>query len=155
MPHFTFLKGWTACLLCGCLAFSAEALIGQGSDSSFLPLRVGNKWTFVRDGVQKTEKIIDTVRVKQELYYRFDTLSYETNVLVREAGPRVYRYLDTSEVLWYDFAADSGAVWTIPMEGQMIVERTSDTVRVPAGDFQQCRRFRWDPGPDAGATEWF
>ncbi len=108
----------------------------------------------MREGEQKTERIVDTVRMKGELYYRFDTLSYQPNVLLRESGPQVYRFIDTSEVLWYNFSADSGATWKIPTLGYMTVEDTSDTADVPASNFSGCRRFLWNPGPDAGSTDW-
>jgi hypothetical protein len=71
-------------------------------------------------------------------------------------GQKVYRYLDTTSVLWYDFSADSGATWTIPERYlQVTVESTKDTVSVPAGRFVNCRRFFFLIGPDAAWTEWF
>ncbi len=84
------------CALSSASALSPGGLATQGVDTSYLPLRIGNQWTFVREGEQKTERIIDTTRIMGELYFRFDTLSYQPNVLLRESGPRVYRYLDTN-----------------------------------------------------------
>ena len=142
-------------VLIGLVVHPSGGTAGQGTDTSYLPLRVGNQWTLMKDGMQMTERIVDTVRINGDLYFQFDTLRFEPDVLLRESGARVYRYLDTSEVLWYDFSADSGATWTIPMHGQMTVEATNDRIVVPAGDFSGCRGFYWLLGPDAASTEWF
>jgi hypothetical protein len=155
MRHTITLNTVALCFLGWSFALATDSFGGQGADTSYLPLCVGNQWTLMTQGQQITERIVDTVRKKGELYFRFDTLEYQPDVLLRESGARVYRYQDTSEVLWYDFSADSGANWTIPMQGQMTVEGINDRVVVPAGDFSGCRRYYWFLGMDAATTEWF
>jgi len=141
----------------GLLCCQADAFGYASGDSSYFPLRIGNQWTLVRSTGEAsvTEKVVDTVQVKGDLYFRFDSVRYETNVLYRFVGQKVYRYLDTTAALWYDFSADS-ATWTIPERSLSVtVVATRDTVTVPAGKFVNCRRFFFLIGPDAAWTEWF
>jgi hypothetical protein len=129
---------------------------------SYQPLSLGNSWRFAHDF---SESIIDTTRIDGHLYYRFDSFGggkLYKNVRMRMTDTQelVVR-TDTTDQMWLDFAADVGQSWNVRdseglAEWTVLVESITDTVKVPAGEFVQCRRFYFQfNGADNDWVEWY
>jgi len=145
-------------------------------DSSCFPLEVGNQWIYQTTGYPfaDTAAVVDTQRISGKLYYAVKQSYYEY-VWFRKEDDKIFIVdtvaieLDTSHVreyLLFDFAADSGKSWEVPLENESLIcdysgtitlESRTDTVETPAGVFTNCIRFsRNVPCADAGIfKEWY
>ncbi len=125
--------------------------------SNYFPLQVGNWWTFSRSF---TEKIIDTVRINDSLYFQFDQFRHFPNALLRMTWDNKLIVRDNNaEQVWVDFSANIGDSWkvTTPFADWTVhLESKSDTVTVPAGTFTDCYRFWFQfHGADNDWVEWY
>ncbi|MDZ7342131.1 MAG: T9SS type A sorting domain-containing protein [candidate division KSB1 bacterium] len=124
---------------------------------TYFPLQIGNWWTFSRS---LTESVVDTIRIKDTLFYKFDQYRHFPNALLRMTGDNKLLLRDnTQEQLWLDFSAAIGDSWkiTTPLaEWAVHLESKSDTVIVPAGTFTNCYRFWFQfNGADNDWVEWY
>jgi hypothetical protein len=126
---------------------------------SFFPLAIGNTWTFTRT-IQ--DKILDTIRVDNQRYYHFDHFRDVDNAWLRmtDEGKLMMR-IDTTEQMWLDFGAKVGDQWPVRHPNELaqwtvhLLSKT-DTAKVPAGEFVQCFRFRFQfNGADNDWEEWY
>lgn len=149
------------CMRTNPIQLAAEDLAFLNS-FSYLPLSLGNTWRFAH---VYSESIIDTLRIDGQLYYRFDAFGggkLYKNVWMRMTDTQelVVR-TDTTDQVWLDFAADVGASWTVHdseglAEWTVHVQSTTDTIKVPAGEFVRCRRFHFQfNGADNDWVEWY
>ncbi|MGH7490769.1 MAG: FlgD immunoglobulin-like domain containing protein [bacterium] len=151
---------WThLCSRTAHVADAADDLKFLASFSQF-PLAVDNSWKFMGD---KTESIVDTLRLDGQLYFRFDHFREFNGALLRrsEDGKLFVRY-DTLEQVWVDFNADFKESWHVkgPLnlgdEWDVQLESRMDTVRTPAGTFFPCQRFHFRfAGADYDWDEWY
>ncbi len=158
-------------LLVCCPAFSQFM-----EDSSSFPLAVGNQWIYqIPDyPFADTSTVVDTQRVNGILYFAVKQYFYEY-VWFRKEDDKIFIVdtvaveldtLNVREYLLFDFAADIGASWNVPLvnealtcdfSGMITLESKTDTVETPAGVFANCVRFsRSVPCADAGTfQEWY
>ncbi|MCZ6775649.1 MAG: T9SS type A sorting domain-containing protein [Ignavibacteria bacterium] len=130
-------------------------------DSSYFPLDIGNQWTL--QGINpidiRIETVVDTQVIGGNLYYMFDQFRDHAQVPMRMVENRVFRYMDTSEVLWHDFSVDVGEIWSVPTPfgGEWTVSLLSktDTIHAPAGTFTNCYHFYFAGISDYEWEEWF
>jgi len=131
-------------------------------DSSYFPMQIGNQWT-LQNSVSHTlqiETVVDTQRIEGNLYFRFDHFRDNSQAFLRMSENQVFRYTDTSEVLWYDFSADTGASWMVPTpdggsEWEVYLLGKTDTIEVPLGVFTNCYHFYFSGIADYEWEEWF
>ena len=131
-------------------------------DSSYFPMHIGNQWTLqssIPNGFQ-IETIVDTQRIEGNLYFRFDQFRDNSQAFLRRIENKVFRYADTSEVLWYDFSVDTGASWKVPTpdggsEWTVYLLSKTDTIDSPAGVFTNCYHFYFSGIQDYEWEEWF
>jgi hypothetical protein len=141
------------------ILFLSQSISAQGTVAYF-PLNIGNEWTFqFFSGNIISEAIVDTQRSEGILYYKFDQFRQQPEVLFGRAGEQVFRYIDTTAYLWYDFSADTGDSW-IAHESEgvdftVILLSKSDTVTTPAGTFPDCYHFYFAGIVDNEWEEWF
>lgn len=132
------------------------------TDSSYFPMHIGNQWTLqsgTPNGFQ-IETIVDTQRIEGNLYFRFDQFRDNSQAFLRRIENQVFRYADTSEVLWYDFSVDTGASWKVPTpeggsEWTVYLLSETDTIESPAGVFTNCYHFYFSGIQDYEWEEWF
>lgn len=138
----------------------------QGNDSSYFPLRLGNKWTFVSQDPSSldTERISDTARIHGHLYYAFS--NWEMKDWLRKSNDSVYVLEDTTqgtESLLYSFDANVGDSWELPAQYsctyglRITLTSKTDTVITPAGSFTNCYLFGHQTGCIDGGIygSWF
>lgn len=127
--------------------------------ASYFPLQKGNWWTFSNS---LTETIIDTIRISDSLYFKFDQYRHFPNALLRMTSDnQLLLRNNATEQVWLDFSAnigdnwkvsapDSGSEWTVHLQSK------TDTVIVPAGTFTNCYRFWFQfNGADNDWAEWY
>ena len=155
--HFQFFV-----ILMLIFGFSLPAESQILSDSSYYPLQIGNQWTLQNSVTQtlQIETVVDTQRIEGNLYFRFDHFRDNSQAFLRMDENQVFRYTDTSEVLWYDFSADIGASWMVPIpygggEWTVYLLSKTDTIQAPAGVFTNCYHFYFSGIPDYEWEEWF
>jgi hypothetical protein len=131
----------------------------QSSLAAYFPLQTGNWWTFSNS---YTEKIIDTVRIVDDLYFRFDQFRHFPNGLLRMTSDNKLLLRDnTTEQVWLDFSAKIGESWQVKAsdgrsEWTVHLQSKTDTVIVPAGTFTDCYRFWFQfAGADNDWVEWY
>ncbi len=130
---------------------------------SFLPLALGNSWTFGSNFPgTTTETILDTIRTGGYLYYQFDQFREFSRPLLRmnDSLELIIRH-ENEEQIWLKFGAKIGESWHVygPQhlaEWTVTLESTTDTIRVDAGRFFPCYRFYFRfPGADNDWIEWY
>ncbi|KAA0227299.1 T9SS C-terminal target domain-containing protein [candidate division KSB1 bacterium] len=130
---------------------------------SYLPLALGNSWTFGSNFPgTTTETIIDTVRADGYLYYRFDQFREFSRPLLRmnDSLELIVRH-ENEEQVWLKFGAKIGESWHVYgpkrlAEWTVTLESTTDTVEVGAGRFFPCYRFYFKFfGADNDWIEWY
>ncbi|NUO79714.1 T9SS type A sorting domain-containing protein [candidate division KSB1 bacterium] len=130
---------------------------------SEFPLALGNSWEFANSfGNNITETIFDTLRIKGNLYYRFDRFREFNQAFLRlsEDG-KLFLRSDTLEQMWVDFNADDTTRWHVIGPERLaewdvqLVSRT-DTVVTKAGTFYPCLHFHFRfNGADYDWHEWY
>jgi len=127
--------------------------------ATYFPLQVGNWWTFSKS---ITETIIDTIRISDSLYYKFDQFRHSPNVLLRMTSDNKLVLRDNvAEQVWLDFSANIGDNWKVTAPGcgsewTVHLQSKTDTVTVPAGTFTNCYRFWFQfNGADNDWVEWY
>ncbi|MGH7598848.1 MAG: T9SS type A sorting domain-containing protein [bacterium] len=125
---------------------------------SYFPMAVGNFWAFA--GGPK-EVVTDTVQIDDSLYYHFDNFCDWNNVLLRLTSSQDLLLKEgAAEQVWLKFSAEIGEQWHVigPQglaEWTVILQSKTDTVKVPAGTFVNCYRFRFKfDFPDNDWIEW-
>lgn len=157
LHHLLFLKKWL--LVAFVTALPLQFISAQADDSLYFPLRIGNSWHYNSDTITDSEAIVDSQRIGNLLFYRFDRYRGESNVRFALANRQAWQLVDNVPEMWYDFSANSGDSWTV--RGPFQVEWTvtllskSDTVVTPAGTFSNCYRFYFAGIPDFEWEEWF
>ena len=135
------------------------------SDSSYYPMTLGNEWEFYSDFDPHSEKIVDTLKINNKLYYGFALFATTPEYWLREHNNQVY-YLNTSdstEFLLFDFTLDIGdsiefpLVYDCSFGRKIFLVRKSDTIIPPADTFYNCYHFEHQiPCFDAGILDtWF
>lgn len=130
---------------------------------SVFPLALGNSWEYRSAfGNNITETIIDTLRLGEDLYYRFDHFREfnQASLRLSEDG-KLFLRSDTLEQMWVDLNADDSTRWhVVGPQGLaewdvQLVSRT-DTVVTKAGTFSPCLRFHFRfNGADYDWYEWY
>lgn len=143
--------------------FADDDLKYLATAASF-PLAVGNTWTLQQKITQTRyqDRIVDSVRVSDKLYFRFDHFRESNDVLLRltENGT-LYMRLDTTEQVWLDFGAKVGDTWPVIAPNKLAtwtvqLQSRTDTIKTPLGTFTQCLRFHFRfPGADNDWDEWY
>lgn len=130
---------------------------------AYLPLALGNAWTFGSNFPGTwTETILDTVRAAGRLYYQFDQFREFSRPLLRmnDSLELIVRH-ENEEQVWLKFGAKIGEPWQVygPQhlaEWTVTLESTTDTIQVEAGRFFPCYRFYFQfPGADNDWVEWY
>lgn len=130
---------------------------------AYLPLTIGNAWTFGSNFPgTTTETILDTTLTAGHLYYQFDQFREFPRPLLRmnDSLELIVRH-ENEEQIWLKFSAKIGESWHVygPQhlaEWTVTLESTTDTIRVEAGHFFPCYRFYFRfPGADNDWIEWY
>lgn len=130
---------------------------------AYLPLAIGNSWTFSSNFPgMTTETIVDTFRADGNLYHRFDQFREfaRAGLRLNEARELIVRE-DSTEQVWLKFGAQIGESWIAYgphrlAEWTVTLESTTDTVEVGAGRFFPCYRFYFKFfGADNDWIEWY
>ncbi len=139
-----------------------DFFLGNGSNSSsYFPLQVGNTWTWNslirKDSI---EKIIDTVRIGGNKYFRFNHYRNLDSILVRRNEKnQILLRKDSSDLVWLDFSAEAGTSWNFPSfnepSWQITLLSKDDTVKFNGKVLTHCYEFMYGGNIDAGWTEWF
>ena len=146
-------------------------------DTDYFPLTFGNKWIYAPVGYNypDTVSIVDTQRVNGKLYYAVKENSSQLFRWIRKINNQIYiadttaARLDTSyikEYLIYDFSADTGKSWDVPLTdtdllcnfgGTVKLGSTVDSVATPLKNYTDCYYFSREAiCRDAGRVkEWF
>lgn len=130
---------------------------------SYLPLALGNSWTFGSNFPgTTTETILDTIRTEGYLYYQFDQFREFSRPLLRMNDSLELIVRDEGEEqIWLKFGAKIGESWHVYgprrlAEWTVTLESATDTIRVEAGRFFPCYRFYFRfPGADNDWIEWY
>jgi hypothetical protein len=151
---------WTHLCTRNALLANAQEDLKYLDSFSLFPLTVGNSWQFTGD---RSESILDTLRLDDQLYFRFDKFREFNDPLLRlsEDGKLFLRH-DTLEQVWVDFNADFKESWHVkgPLnlgdEWDVQLESRDDTLETPAGTFFPCQRFHFRfAGADYDWDEWY
>ncbi len=123
------------------------------------PLGPGMRWTYTQVETDR-ETVEVSMLVDQALgkgLFHLQPSTGEEGSLVQVEGEKVYAVtpgpLGSVKTLMLDFAATEGSKWSIFCAGgDIVLESTSLTVTVPAGEFKDCYVFRTEfsciPGID-------
>ena len=133
---------------------------------SFFPLDIGNEWHYTDNRYNSSERIIDTTRINGVLYYGLAMWSNAEPVhWLRYDIVYILNSEDTTEYILYNFKADVGSSWELPVTytyicefgDQITLTSKNDTIVTPAGTFFNCYRFTHKPRcDDAGMIgSWF
>jgi hypothetical protein len=150
--NFSFYLGFVFCF-----ASYSQVL----KESSYFPSQLGNRWVFSSQNDTLIESVADTQRIGGNLYYSFEKFRDYSGYLFRVFEDSVFIYADTAEYLWYDFNADSGDSWIVPVLGHpyyggvFTMQSKTDTIITPAETFTNCYRIHHYIGADAEFVEWF
>ena len=135
------------------------------SINTYLPLHIDNEWTYSFENSLHTEKIVDSTRVKGQLYFGLSIWSSEPQNWLRESNEIVYTIdtTDNAEILLYNFKVDTGESWELVPDfncglgGSITLLSKNDTVVTPAGTFTECYHFTHQQNcADAGIFDsWF
>ena len=138
------------------------AVSGTSPDlSAYFPLHYGNSWTWHTQGSSDiVEQIVDTVRIKGALYYKFNRDQRMDTILIRmTADNRAVSYRDSVESMLYDFNADEGTTFTVPRyfdpAGVVRLASKNDSVLFNGTMIHNCYRFENMGCMDCGWTVWF
>ncbi len=165
LRFLTFL--FISICICSSLLFGKEG-------NEYLPLKVGNIWyydamTWWGDYMQS--EVIDTIRLKDTLYYRYYTKHFNNDsstnyatidTIKQDESGRVYKYRLAGDYKIYDFSVndsdsfiseirlfpDSNIFYTV-----MLNDVGSKTV--PAGTFDSCKMEFYDAIPDMFDEEYY
>lgn len=159
------------------LPFHQTAHSQTRKGSAYFPLQMGDRWVYeTSDSVfRDTTSVVDTQTVDGKLYFAVRQNTSYRYLWFRADSDRVY-IVDTlaaqldeagvSEYMIYDFQADSGRSWAVPITdpdieceygGNVTLESKSDTITTFVGLFTGCEYFsRATQCSDAGLFgEWF
>jgi hypothetical protein len=130
------------------------------TSSTYFPLDINNKWIFSNTFTDSlTESIVDTQWIGSNLYYQFDHYRDDQDVLFTKDNQKVFRLLDTTSTLWYDFNADTGTTWTAQgsygVQWTVILLSKTDIITTPLGIWTDCYHFFFTGVPDYEWEEWF
>jgi len=134
--------------------------IEETSVNDYFPLQVGNTWTYELsapghdlDGKILSVTIVDTKSVDGKKYFLFksDFPSIESpwdSALFRISNLRVFRRINDKDYLWYDFEAQKGHSYQIPLGASgeqtgVVLENKDVEVIVPVGTFENCYQFHF------------
>jgi hypothetical protein len=110
--------------ICFCVLFSNQLLVAQ---EEYFPLNVGNRWTYDyynkdlnNNVVQEEHKV--TIIDSMSDYFLFDRYFYyplgfsggDSSYFKLEDG-KIIRYINGKNLKWYDFSANVGDSWIIPV----------------------------------------
>ena len=117
--------------------------------SSYFPLTLNNEWNYNSNLFPQTEKITDTMRINNKLYFGISINNMQPNLFFRQSENKVFvlDIMDSTEATLYDFNADIGDSWELPQEfycsygKEITLVSKSDTVETPAGTFYNCYHF--------------
>ena len=120
--------------------------------TEFYPLGPGMRWTYqVRegDGNPTTESLVVDEFLGDSTFH-MQPSSGGDGILVQVDGEKIFsiaKVLGNSlQTLILDFSADVGTVWEIPCNGKVTLESKTESVSIPAGDFENCWLFRTEIG---------
>lgn len=140
---------------------AAAAQLRPIAQASYLPLAVGNTWTYIQEGRAAGQPVTIQVRDSREIngltYYDVEGLVAGRALLRFDGRGRLveYREDDRSEMLWYDFGAPVGGSWTIDRPDLCFAKATvasrTETVKTPAGVFNNALLV--DFGPEANCAD--
>ena len=93
------------------IVFFVPFLLFSGSTNpeSFFPLKIGNTWITVFSGLSPVylkHQVIDTVRIKDKLYYEIDL--YGSRFFREDSSGHFYEYKDSTEQIIMDFSMSTG-----------------------------------------------
>jgi len=167
--HFT--KNFFHCTLKSILVFLfvvgfiSNSFSQPSNDSSFYPLKINFEWKYDSDFFSRSERIVDTVRINGSTYFALTSDDYAIVFLLREINNQIFIYnmQDSSEYLLFDFTADVGESWELPVDfactygTEITLAGKMDTVTTPLGTYFNCYHFNHLTGcDDAGIYEtWF
>ncbi len=132
--------------------------------SSYFPLALNYEWNYDSNIFlnPQTEKITDTLRINNKLYYGFSVNDLDPYQFFRQSDNKVFIFntKDSTESMLYDFNAEIGESWELPEEfycnygKEITLVSKSDTVETPAGTFYNCYHFTHSSlCVDAGITD--
>ncbi|MDO9548882.1 MAG: HEAT repeat domain-containing protein, partial [Candidatus Marinimicrobia bacterium] len=123
-----------------------------GTLAYYFPMHIGNQWMF--DHIPET--IIDTMRINDLIYYKFDEYRNQGNIYLRMSSDnKLFLRYEEKEQLWLDFSAAVGDSWIVT-EWTVYLQSKTDTITVPAGTFTNCYQFWFSFGCcDNDWVEWY
>ena len=133
--------------------------------ANYLPLAVGNSWTYAIEGRAAsgtvTVRVTKSVETAGQQYFRLEGFTPQPALVRADSQGRLLEFRPDSgtEHLWYDFGAAEGTIWMpeLPhacLGAAKLAFRHSD-VAVPAGDFNDALVIRYGATncADAGIQE--
>lgn len=138
--RISLLRGLLLLALFICLA-CANSLQAQ-SESDYFPMHIGNKWTYEYHWEDRNHNTLDSVITLSVVdsiskYYRFDRYFLYYNIfwgdssLFKIKDKKVIRKVNGKDMAWYNFTANTGESWTIPVNDYKIFSpETLDVVAV-------------------------
>ncbi len=123
---------------------------------SFFPLQIGNEWTYylVEGGVGDTTAdvfyfVFDTVSLDGRRYFAYGEDSNFPEYYRADSLGHVFRYIDGSETIWFDFTKAEGDSYQIDLPSLKIHYRVrvlgrNEVVENRAGRFENCLRLLFD-----------
>ena len=170
-------KLYTTVLLLLSFLLSSLAFSQKQTNSSYFPLAIGNQWIYegTNYAFSDTITVVDTQSVNGKQYFAVKENSSDKYTWYRLGDNKVYiidtvaQRLDPSNIdehLIYDFSADTGNNWNVPLTsnniqceyaGTVTLESKSDSIETSNNKFGNCYQFsRVVPCADAGRiNEWF
>jgi hypothetical protein len=130
--------------------------------SSYFPLALNHGWNYDSNLFPHTEKITDSLRINDTLYFGLSIDDAEPYMFFRQSANKVFvlDITDSTEAMLYDFNAEIGESWELPEEfycnygKEVTLVSKCDTVETPAGTFYNCYHFTHSAFcADAGITD--
>jgi hypothetical protein len=131
-------------------------------DSLYFPLTLNHEWNYDSNLFPRTEKITDSLRINNKLYFGLSIDDREPYLFFRQSANKVFvlDISDSTEAMLYNFDAEIGESWELPENfycsygKEVTLVSKNDTVETPAETFYNCYHFTHISFcQDAGVTD--
>jgi len=144
------------------VGFGAGPATGE-SHQHYLPLAVGNSWTYTNGLEERTFTIVGTRQIDGHVYYEFNDYArvcgfpgfggepFQTPLLRYDADTDtvlLYNSNEGQDMVRYDFSGEPGYRWWDGYGNELLAVDANCTP--PAGQFENCYRFSFAITVDCG-----
>jgi hypothetical protein len=157
-----------------CLLVTNSTNAQTSDTTNYFPLTIGNSYVRYESSttppLPSTPTVFagnvilrDTFQIDGRKYFYFPGLYYGNDTVSVPASGKVFYHYRGADQLYYNFAASVGESWqiTLPFTSSLslsllvTLESRTDTVRITAGRFGNCLRFRFRGiGSSLEFTDW-